>query len=67
MDSRLRFPVDGTRRQAEWPRGRGLSGATSMPHEDWFYYYLTGMIGISLVVYLFMRDTCSDAAMHRRQ
>jgi MFS transporter, MHS family, alpha-ketoglutarate permease len=38
-----------------------------MLHEGWFYYYLTGMIGISLVVYLFMRDTCSDAAMHRRE
>jgi MFS transporter, MHS family, alpha-ketoglutarate permease len=37
----------------------------SMGHETWFYYYLTGMIGISLVVYLFMRDTKKDSAMHR--
>ena len=37
----------------------------SMGHETWFYYYLTGMIGISLVVYLFMRDTKKDSAMSR--
>ena len=37
----------------------------SIGHETWFYYYLTGMIGISLVVYLFMRDTKKDSAMHR--
>jgi MHS family alpha-ketoglutarate permease-like MFS transporter len=34
-------------------------------HETWFYYYLTGMIAISLLVYLFMRDTKRDSAMHR--
>jgi len=39
----------------------------SLGHEHWFYYYLTGMIGISLVVYLFMRDTKSDSAMHRHE
>jgi MHS family alpha-ketoglutarate permease-like MFS transporter len=37
----------------------------SLGHEGWYYYYLTGMIGISLVVYLFMRDTRADSAMHR--
>jgi MFS transporter, MHS family, alpha-ketoglutarate permease len=37
----------------------------SIGHEEWFYYYLTAMIGISLVVYLFMRDTKADSAMHR--
>ena len=37
----------------------------SLGHEAWFYYYLTGMIGISLVVYLFMRDTKKDSAMQR--
>jgi MHS family alpha-ketoglutarate permease-like MFS transporter len=37
----------------------------SIGHETWFYYYLTGMIGISLVVYLFMRDTKKDSAMNR--
>src|SRR5262249_40930176 len=36
-------------------------------HEQWFYYYLTAMIGISLVVYLFMRDTKADSAMHRHE
>jgi MFS transporter, MHS family, alpha-ketoglutarate permease len=39
----------------------------SLGHEGWFYYYLTGMIGISLVVYLFMRDTKADSAMHRHE
>jgi MHS family alpha-ketoglutarate permease-like MFS transporter len=37
----------------------------SMGQEDWFYYYLTGMIGISLFVYVFMRDTKKESAMHR--
>jgi MHS family alpha-ketoglutarate permease-like MFS transporter len=37
----------------------------SIGHEDWFYYYLTGMIGISLIVYLFMCDTKADSAMQR--
>jgi MFS transporter, MHS family, alpha-ketoglutarate permease len=37
----------------------------SIGHETGFYYYLTGMIGISLIVYLFMRDTKKDSAMHR--
>jgi len=36
-------------------------------HETWFYYYLTGMIAISLVVYVFMRDTKADSAMHRHE
>lgn len=39
----------------------------SLGHETWFYYYLTGLIGISLVVYLFMRDTKADSAMHRHE
>ena len=39
----------------------------SVGHESWYYYYLTGMIGISLVVYLFMRDTKADSAMHRHE
>jgi len=39
----------------------------SLGHEDWFYYYLTGMIGISLFLYLFMRDTKTDSAMHRHE
>jgi MHS family alpha-ketoglutarate permease-like MFS transporter len=42
-------------------------GFKSFGHETWFYYYLTGMIGISLVVYLFMRDTKADSAMHRHE
>jgi len=39
----------------------------SIGHETWFYYYLTGMIAISLVVYVFMRDTKADSAMHRHE
>ena len=39
----------------------------SVGHEDWFYYYLTGMIAVSLVVYVFMRDTKKDLAMHRHE
>jgi MFS transporter, MHS family, alpha-ketoglutarate permease len=36
----------------------------SLGDERWFYYYLTGMIAISLIVYLLMRDTKADSAMH---
>ena len=39
----------------------------SLGRENWFYYYLTGMIGISLLVYLSMRDTKADSAMHRHE
>jgi MFS transporter, MHS family, alpha-ketoglutarate permease len=39
----------------------------SIGHETWFYYYLTGMIGISLFVYVFMRDTKADSAMNRHE
>jgi MHS family alpha-ketoglutarate permease-like MFS transporter len=37
----------------------------SIGKESWFYYYLTAMIAISLLVYVFMRDTKKDSAMHR--
>lgn len=36
-------------------------------HEGWFDYYLTGMIGISLIVYLLMRDTKKDSAIGRHE
>ena len=39
----------------------------SIGHEQWFYYYLTGMIAVSLIVYVFMRDTKKDSAMHRHE
>ena len=29
----------------------------SLGHEDWFYYYLSGMICLSLIIYSTMRDT----------
>ena len=34
----------------------------AMGHESWFYYYLSGMIFLSLIVYLLMRDTKKDSA-----
>jgi MHS family alpha-ketoglutarate permease-like MFS transporter len=37
----------------------------SIGAESGFYYYLTGMIAISLLVYVFMRDTKKDSAMNR--
>jgi MFS transporter, MHS family, alpha-ketoglutarate permease len=42
-------------------------GFKNAGHESWFYYYLTAMIGVSLVVYVFMRDTKADSAMHRHE
>jgi MFS transporter, MHS family, alpha-ketoglutarate permease len=38
----------------------------SIGHERWFYYYLTVVIGVSLLVYLSMRDTMRNSAMQRR-
>ena len=35
----------------------------SIGHERWFYYYLTGVIAISLIIYLTMRDTRRHSAM----
>jgi len=39
----------------------------SIGHEDWFYFYLSGMIFLSLLVYSTMRDTKHDSAMHRHE
>jgi MFS transporter, MHS family, alpha-ketoglutarate permease len=39
----------------------------SIGHEDWFYFYLSGMIFLSLLVYSTMRDTRHDSAMHRHE
>jgi MFS transporter, MHS family, alpha-ketoglutarate permease len=36
-------------------------------HETWFYWYLAGMILVSLLVYLTMRDTKTESAMHRHE
>ena len=38
----------------------------SIGHEEWFYVYLTGCIAMSLVVYLFMRDTKRESAITER-
>src|SRR4051795_12609286 len=39
----------------------------SLGHEDWFYYYLSGMIFLSLLIYTSMRDTKHESAMHRHE
>ncbi|MDX3807842.1 MFS transporter [Bosea thiooxidans] len=36
-------------------------------HEQWFFYYLAGMIFISFLVYALMRDTKHASAMHRHE
>jgi len=36
-------------------------------HEEWFYYYLSAVIFISLLVYSTMRDTKHESAMHRHE
>ena len=36
-------------------------------HEQWFYYYLAGVIFLSLLVYATMRDTRRESAMHRHE
>ncbi|MET0220667.1 MAG: MFS transporter [Tardiphaga sp.] len=36
-------------------------------HEEWFYYYLSGMIFLSLIIYTTMRDTKHNSAMHRHE
>ncbi len=35
----------------------------SMGHESWFYYYITGCVALSLVVYFFMRETKENSKM----
>lgn len=37
----------------------------NMGHEQWFFYYLAGMIFLSLIVYALMRDTGKQSAMDR--
>jgi MHS family alpha-ketoglutarate permease-like MFS transporter len=39
----------------------------SIGHETWFYYYLTGLIATSLVVYATMRDTKHHSAIGRHE
>jgi len=39
----------------------------SLGHESWFYYYLSGIIFISLLIYTTMRDTKHASAMHRHE
>jgi MFS transporter, MHS family, alpha-ketoglutarate permease len=39
----------------------------SLGHEEWFYYYLAGIIFLSLLIYSTMRDTKHESAMHRHE
>jgi MFS transporter, MHS family, alpha-ketoglutarate permease len=39
----------------------------SIGHEAWFYFYLTAVIGTSLLVYATMRDTKHESAMNRHE
>lgn len=39
----------------------------SIGHEEWFYYYLAGVIFLSLIIYSTMRDTKHASAMHRHE
>ena len=39
----------------------------SIGHETWFYYYLTVLIAISLIVYVTMRDSKDHSAMGRHE
>ena len=39
----------------------------SIGHEAWFYYYLSGIIFLSLLIYTTMRDTKHESAMHRHE
>lgn len=39
----------------------------SIGHESWFSYYLTGMIALSLTVYVTMRDTKKHSAIGRHE
>ena len=39
----------------------------SLGHEEWFYYYLSTMIFLSLIIYTTMRDTKHASAMHRHE
>jgi len=39
----------------------------SLGREEWFYYYLSGIIFLSLIIYATMRDTKHKSAMHRHE
>jgi MHS family alpha-ketoglutarate permease-like MFS transporter len=39
----------------------------SIGREEWFYYYLAGVICLSLIIYSTMRDTKHTSAMHRHE
>src|SRR4029079_19549181 len=39
----------------------------SIGHETWFYYYLTALIAMSLIVYVTMRDTKHHSAMEAHE
>ena len=39
----------------------------SIGHENWFAYYLTAIIALSLTVYVTMRDTKKHSAIQRHE
>lgn len=39
----------------------------SIGHEEWFFYYLAGIIFLSLLIYATMRDTKHASIMHRHE
>jgi len=39
----------------------------SIGHETWFYFYLSSVIFLSLIIYATMRDTKHQSAMHRHE
>ena len=69
--------VDALRLYRFRPARRTAGGRSTAPavalyfktlgHEDWFYYYLSGMIFLSLIIYATMRDTKHASAMHRHE
>ena len=48
-------------------RAGGRALFQELGHEEWFYYYLSGMIFLSLIIYATMRDTKHASAMHRHE
>jgi MFS transporter, MHS family, alpha-ketoglutarate permease len=78
VDDRVRLPTKVRALGVELPYALTVSlfGGTAdsvalsfknWGHKSWYAYDLTGMIAISLVVYVFMPDTKADSAMHRHE
>ena len=66
-DSASACPMRSRSRSSAAPRPRSRSVSRASGHEDWFYYYLSGIILVSLIIYATMRDTKHQSAMHRHE